>query len=231
MVLRFTPHVNVSKHGQGGDSASELVQRDRLPSLSTIQNDRLAQQRAQEDAKYDDHGKIHQAAFSVNAQLLVEWVRPYETRRGHHPYYRVRLYANFPWLMDMPLLPDGRPFRFTELEMMSTNEPGVSSPDRTPSHTFDISTRSQPPSPRLAAIRTKIEEWRDRVDPTGRPACQIFFSLFVGARIIWLVSVAPPPFDLYQRYYIAHDRGVKDPERSNHLHPSATIPKDDQRRA
>lgn len=191
MVLRFTPESNFLGTGPvvtlPPNFYSEIACRH-----SREWTDRLTQQRAEEDAAYDRCEKKRRAQFlAVHHGKMDGYVAT--KRDGATLHYRARLFASFPWLMDMPPLPNGDSFRFTEQEYDAHKEEWTrGKPEAEPyfAYIHEIAASSA----KLDAIRTKILQWRDHVDPTGRPACQVFCSFFfVGARIIWLVSNTSSP--------------------------------------
>jgi len=101
-------------------------------------------------------------------------------------HYRSRLYASFPFLMNIRGL-GGENLKFTEAEWDERRRAGywqgIEEPYR--KHIQEIATSSG----KLAMIKQKINEWADFIDGEGLPARLIFCSyFFTGARIIYLVS-------------------------------------------
>jgi hypothetical protein len=143
---------------------------------------RLADQKSQEDAEKAVKEAEHRA----------RWIRRYKTDTNYKPmapsnYYRSRLYASFPALMDIKDSDDNT-LRLTAKEWEEKTKNGEWVQEDTDPFFLDIKAISQS-SAKLSAIHQKINAFKNKTDSKDRPCRMIFASVFhVGTYIIYLVS-------------------------------------------
>jgi hypothetical protein len=182
LVLRFTPDSNFL--GTGPVVVLPPNYYTEIKCKHSEQwNARLEQDKQEEDRRYANREKARRQEYIAkngNDRNYMPLLR-----EGVTFHYRSRLYASFPFLMDIALL-EKEKLAFTEAEWADRKRKdqwhGKDEPYRKYIHRIADS------SGKLAKIKEKIEEWDTIIDGEGLPARLIFCSyFFTGARIIYLV--------------------------------------------
>lgn len=189
-TLRFTPDSNFLGTGPVV-TLPPNVYSEVACTHSAPWTERLLLHKQQEDDDYarrenqrrKDHVRTH--GSDKNYTPLV--------REGVTFHYRSRLFASFPYLMDLTQ-ESGEPLRFTEAEWKGNRKNWEGTKEPYMKHIREIAASSG----KLKRIGEKIQEWSDKIDGEGKPARLIFCSFFlVGARIIylWMVHILKIPED------------------------------------
>ena len=183
LVLRFTPESNFLDAGRVLKLPPNYYE-----EVACIHPDewtaKLDQDRQEEDRKY---------ALS-EATRRRDHIAKYGNDKDYTPsvnegvafHYRSRLYASFPFLIDMREQ-NGESLRFTESEWKEKAKEDTWVDDKEPYYKYIHQIAAS--SGKLTMIKKKIDEWDEFIDGEGLPARLIFCSFFfVGARIIYLVG-------------------------------------------
>ncbi len=184
-VLRFNPKSNFL--GEGAVVRLPPNEYHEIPCHHTAEwTTRLAAQKAEEDEAYHARERMRSAEYQRRKGSLAGYT-PLRSE-GITFHYRSRLYASFPYLMEINR--DNK-YTFTQLEWQ----------EKRGSHRWDDETRPDPclrylkeisnSSGKLKEMSRVIRSWDGKKDGEGLEARMIFCSYFFTAtRIMYLVSVA-----------------------------------------
>lgn len=213
-TLRFTPASNFLGTGPVVILPPNLYS-EVACEHSAEWNTRLGQHKEQEDREYSVRETARRTAY-VTRHGSASGYTPL-AREGVTFHYRSRLFASFPYLMDI-MQDDGEPLRFTETEWNEKKGGWVGMNEPYRRHIKEIAESSG----KLKRIKGKIDEWAEKIDGEGKPARLIFASFFfVGARIIYLVSTFSP-LNLPGPLTLAVDGSCPPhPTRGDYFHPQA----------
>jgi hypothetical protein len=184
LVLRFTPDSNFLGTGPVVVLPPNFYAEIKCKH-SKEWNARLEQDKQEEDHRYASRERARRQ----------EYITKYGSDRNYVPllregvtfHYRSRLYASFPFLMDISLHEEEK-LAFTEAEWADRRCKGQWGGKDEPYRKYIHKIAES--SGKLAKIKEKIEEWDTIIDGEGLPARLIFCSyFFTGARIIYLVCV------------------------------------------
>ncbi len=183
LVLRFTPESNFL--GTGPVIKLPPNYYEEIGCVHPREwTERLEQDKLEEDREYarkeEKRRREHIARYGSDQNYVAL------RNEGVTFHYRSRLYASFPFLMNVSGS-EGESLRFTEAEWDERRRSGQWGGRDEPyrRHIREIAASSG----KLAMIKQKIDEWADFIDGEGLPARMIFCSyFFTGARIIYLVS-------------------------------------------
>jgi hypothetical protein len=182
LVLRFTPDSNFL-----GTGPVVVLPPNFYTEIECVHSEewmaRLKQDKEEEDRRYANRERARRQDYVAKNGSDKNYVPL--LREGVTFHYRSRLYASFPFLMDLKKTDEGN-LKFTEAEWADRRRvgqwQGKDEPYRRYIHPIADS------SGKLDRIRVKIEEWDTIIDGEGLPARLIFCSyFFTGARIIYLV--------------------------------------------
>ena len=151
---------------------------------------RLAQQKTEEDQRVQKQEAKRRQRYSQQHRGNMTGYQPLLRTRANL-YYRARLYASFPALMDLTD-EDGDPLRLTEEEWS----------DKRTQQIWTMGTETDPyfrerhqifaSSAKLRELRRIWQDWEHRRDAYQQPARLIFCSyFFVGAYLMFLVGLSP----------------------------------------
>jgi hypothetical protein len=182
LVLRFTPESNFLGTGPVVVVPPNFYTEIKCKH-SEQWNARLEQDKQEEDRRYANRERVRRQEYITKNGSDKNYM-PLR-REGVTFHYRSRLYASFPFLMDIPLL-ENEKLVFTEAEWANRrrNDEWQGKDEPYWKYIHQIAESSG----KLAKIKEKIEEWDPIIDGEGLPARLIFCSyFFTGARIIYLV--------------------------------------------
>jgi hypothetical protein len=188
LVLRFTPDSNFLGTGPVVELPPCFYAEIKCKHPAEW-NARLEQDKQEEDRRYEERERARRRDYLAKNGSNRNYVPL--VHEGVTFHYRSRLYASFPFLMDISTR-EGEELKFTEAEWIDRRRAGqwkgVDEPYRKYIHEIARS------SGKLAKIKEKIEEWDTIIDGEGLPARLIFCSyFFTGARIIYLVRDPTAP--------------------------------------
>jgi len=188
LVLRFTPDSNFLGTGPVVVLPPSFYAEIKCKHPKEW-NARLEQDKQEEDRRYEERERARRRDYIAKYGSDRNYVPL--VREGVTFHYRSRLYASFPFLMDISAL-EREKLKFTEAEWADRRREGQwkgkDEPYRKYIHRIAHS------SGKLAKIREKIEEWDTIIDGEGLPARLIFCSyFFTGARIMYLVCNLTAP--------------------------------------
>lgn len=184
-TLRFTPNSNFLGTGPvvtlPPNYYSEVACKH-----SEEWNARLLKHKEQEDEEYRQR----------EGQRRQDYIRLHGNDKGYSPlvregvtfHYRSRLFASFPYLMDITQ-DNKEAMKFTLQEWVENKKSWVGMEEPYRKYIKEIAASSG----KLKRIKEKIDEWSSKIDGEGEPARLILSSFFLaGARIIYLVCISKP---------------------------------------
>ncbi len=182
LVLRFTPDSNFLGAGPVVVLPPSFYAEIKCRHPSEW-NARLEHDKQEEDRRYEKKESKRRREYIAKNGSYRNYVPL--VREGVTFHYRSRLYASFPFLMDIGVR-QGENLKLTEAEWADRRRNqqwwGWEEPYLKYIHEIAAS------SGKLAKIEEKMEEWDMVIDGEGLPARLIFCSyFFTGARIIYLV--------------------------------------------
>jgi hypothetical protein len=188
LVLRFTPDSNFL-----GTGPVVVLPPNFYTEIECMHSQewmaRLEQDKQEEDRRYANRERARRQEYITKYGSDKNYVPL--LREGVTFHYRSRLYASFPYLLDLRKS-DKVNLKFTEAEWADRKRNGLWEGKDEPYLKYIHKIAES--SGKLAKIKEKIEEWDTIIDGEGLPARLIFCSyFFTGARIIYLVCVLAAP--------------------------------------
>jgi hypothetical protein len=182
LVLRFTPDSNFL-----GTGPVVVLPPNFYTEIECMHSEewmaRLEQDKEEEDRRYANRERARRQDYVAKNGSDKNYVPL--LREGVTFHYRSRLYASFPYLLDLKKT-DKESLKFTEAEWADRRREGRWQGEDEPYRRYIHQIADS--SGKLAKVKEKIEEWDTIIDGEGLPARLIFCSyFFTGARIIYLV--------------------------------------------